>query len=349
MKWAQSLHLTKGSCEWCVGHANGSFAPVRNAFSASNGRGGSSSESSSDSGEATAATGNSKEYIDEKREEDHVETVTAPTPKHHIVSAALPCVDGEAYYPTLYECMLHAKHEIFITDWWLHPYTFLKRPAKDYPDSRLDRILELKAKQGIKINILLWKEIELAVPHASYWSSRYLASLHRNITCMRHPNHFGSRGVRYWSHHEKIVVIDQHIAFIGGLDLTLGRYDTHDHNLFDYEHDESLLNKNKVHQKGKGSGMEEMNSIQVKHHKKNKKNKKSQRNEVEKENSVSLCHDDTGCHGGGLYPGRDYNNARVENFDDVSRWDDQIDRQIVPRMPWHDVHVMLIGEPARGK
>lgn len=28
-----------------------------------------------------------------------------------------------------------------------------------------------------------------------------------------------------WSHHEKIVVIDQKIAYIGGLDLCYGRYD----------------------------------------------------------------------------------------------------------------------------
>jgi len=36
-----------------------------------------------------------------------------------------------------------------------------------------------------------------------------------------------------WSHHEKIVVIDQHIAFLGGLDLCLGRWDTSQHPLQD--------------------------------------------------------------------------------------------------------------------
>ena len=87
---------------------------------------------------------------------DNNEMPSSFDPQHRIFSAALPCVDGEAYYPTLHTAILNAKHEIFITDWWLHPYTFLKRPAKLYPNSRLDRMLEKKAKQGIKIYILLW-------------------------------------------------------------------------------------------------------------------------------------------------------------------------------------------------
>ena len=33
------------------------------------------------------------------------------------------------------------------------------------------------------------------------------------------------------SHHEKIVVVDQQVAFVGGLDLCLGRYDDQNHRL----------------------------------------------------------------------------------------------------------------------
>jgi len=380
LHWAKSLHLAKGACEFCIGHANGSYAPVRRAVSASSGggkgvNGGSnySVEPGDQSRRGTAASidldrssfveyaGSGEETAyknvddNEMNDSEMIENNEMPNtlsqeypssfdPQHRIFSAALPCVDGEAYYPTLHTAILNAKHEIFITDWWLHPYTFLKRPAKVYPNSRLDRMLEKKAKQGIKIYILLWKEIELAVPHASYWTTQYLSSLHSNIITMRHPNHFGSRGIRYWSHHEKIVVIDQHVAFIGGLDLTYGRYDTFNHDLFDYAHDESLLNTRKIHQEGLGSGMETMNSIKGQHAHPQTYND-GHNDKVE--NSTSRCHNDTGYHGGGTFPGRDYNNARVQAFEDISRWDDQIDRANVPRMPWHDVHVMLVGEPAR--
>ena len=40
---------------------------------------------------------------------------------------------------------------------------------------------------------------------------------------LRHPEHF-STGVFLWSHHEKLVVIDQTLAFVGGIDLAFGRW-----------------------------------------------------------------------------------------------------------------------------
>lgn len=36
-----------------------------------------------------------------------------------------------------------------------------------------------------------------------------------------------------WAHHEKIVVIDQTVAFVGGIDLCYGRWDNHEHRLTD--------------------------------------------------------------------------------------------------------------------
>jgi phospholipase D1/2 len=39
-----------------------------------------------------------------------------------------------------------------------------------------------------------------------------------------------------WSHHEKIVIIDQQVGFLGGLDLCFGRMDTNDHYLKDLKY-----------------------------------------------------------------------------------------------------------------
>ena len=36
-----------------------------------------------------------------------------------------------------------------------------------------------------------------------------------------------------WAHHEKCVVVDQNIAFVSGIDMCFGRWDTHDHRLVD--------------------------------------------------------------------------------------------------------------------
>jgi phospholipase D1/2 len=43
----------------------------------------------------------------------------------------------------------------------------------------------------------------------------------------RHPDRFrGSTELTefMWAHHEKLVIIDQSLAFVGGIDLCYGRY-----------------------------------------------------------------------------------------------------------------------------
>lgn len=49
---------------------------------------------------------------------------------------------------------------------------------------------------------------------------------------MRHPDLVGS-AVILWAHHEKMVSIDQSVAFVGGLDLAFGRWDDSDYRLSD--------------------------------------------------------------------------------------------------------------------
>lgn len=60
-----------------------------------------------------------------------------------------------------------------------------------------------------------------------------LEALHDNIAVMRHPDHSGGELVYYFSHHEKLCVVDNKIAAMGGLDACYGRWDTRDHPLAD--------------------------------------------------------------------------------------------------------------------
>lgn len=48
------------------------------------------------------------------------------------------------------------------------------------------------------------------------------------VQVLRHPDH-AKVGIFLWAHHEKIVVVDQTYAFLGGLDLCYGRWDDHEH------------------------------------------------------------------------------------------------------------------------
>lgn len=88
--------------------------------------------------------------------------------------------------------------------------------------------------QGVKIYILLYKEVEIALRINSAYTKRVLSRAHENIKIMRHPDHMKEQlNSILWAHHEKLVVIDQVLAFFGGIDLCYGRWDNHLHRLHD--------------------------------------------------------------------------------------------------------------------
>uniref|UniRef100_A0A8C6CSB4 Phospholipase n=1 Tax=Moschus moschiferus TaxID=68415 RepID=A0A8C6CSB4_MOSMO len=141
-------------------------------------------------------------------------------------------VNAKGYFEDVANAMEEAKEEIFITDWWLSPEIFLKRPVVEGNRWRLDCILKRKAQQGVRIFVMLYKEVELALGINSEYSKRTLMRLHPNIKVMRHPDHVSS-SVYLWAHHEKLVIIDQSVAFVGGIDLAYGRWDDDEHRLTD--------------------------------------------------------------------------------------------------------------------
>lgn len=155
-------------------------------------------------------------------------------------------VDGEGYFSDIYECLLRAQKQVFITDWWLSPEVYLKRPVSESlnQETRLDRVLGKIASRGVLIYVILYKEVSLVIGLDSKHTKKALKLTHPNIRVIRHPKDF----LFMWSHHEKMVIIDQEIAFMGGLDLAFGRMDNKEHKLDDLNEDEgkniiSLYNK----------------------------------------------------------------------------------------------------------
>ncbi|CAG9562934.1 unnamed protein product [Danaus chrysippus] len=143
---------------------------------------------------------------------------------------ACSLVDGRDYLAAVADAMELAKQEIYVADWWLSPELHMKRPALHGDYWRLDTLLKRKAAQGVKVFIMLYKEVEMALGINSFYSKSRLAN--ENIKVFRHPDH-AKAGVLFWAHHEKIVVVDQTVAFLGGIDLCYGRWDDHKHRLTD--------------------------------------------------------------------------------------------------------------------
>ncbi|XP_073292448.1 phospholipase D zeta 1-like [Primulina huaijiensis] len=141
-------------------------------------------------------------------------------------------IDGKAAFEAIASSIENASSEIYITGWWLCPELYLRRPFHNNSSFRLDVLLEAKAKQGVQIHILLYKEVSLALKINSLYSKKKLINIHENVKVLRYPDHL-STGIYLWSHHEKLVIVDQKISFIGGLDLCFGRYDTSEHKVGD--------------------------------------------------------------------------------------------------------------------
>lgn len=262
---------------------------------------------------------------------------------------------------------------------WLSPELYLRRPPSRNEQYRIDRLLLAAAQRGVKVNIIVYKEVTQALTRKyltptlpgylhsllprstdpiTSWLSRMglgatflaleqmeaqnpliappvtvssshtkhaLEDLHLNISVFRHPDHlpdaqtlessflssiqnlslnaaqvsrlpgnalqaiYGMNEdvILYWAHHEKLCLVDGSVAFMGGLDLCYGRWDTNQHAIAD-AHPGNL--------------------------------------------------DDI------VFPGQDFNNARIMDFSDVAHWENnKLDRKSSSRMGWSDISICLSG------
>ncbi|PCG90810.1 Phospholipase D family [Penicillium occitanis (nom. inval.)] len=153
-------------------------------------------------------------------------------------------VDASDYMWAVSVALDRAKETIYIADWWLSPELFLRRPPNKNKEWRLDQVLKRRAEAGVQIYVIVYKEVSQALTCNSAHTKHALRNLcpegskgAGNIHVLRHPDHnmFENLGdmTFYWAHHEKFVVIDYEIAFIGGIDLCFGRWDNHQHPLAD--------------------------------------------------------------------------------------------------------------------
>ena len=127
------------------------------------------------------------------------------------------------------EALENAKTRIFITDWQISPCLYLKRPfcpdaGCRIPDPywRFDEIIKRKANQGVRIYFLIYQD-PANMGLRNYEAGQFLRRFNRepdaehgNIFCLTHPT---SEGPLIWAHHEKLVVCDEKVAFVSGIDL----------------------------------------------------------------------------------------------------------------------------------
>lgn len=141
-------------------------------------------------------------------------------------------VDGAAYFAVLRAAAAKARQSIFILGWDIDSrIRLIPEGADDGLPDPLGGFLNALAKgsRELRIHILNWDYAMLYVADREVLPRYKLGwRTHRRVRFELDGSHpVGA------SHHQKVVVIDDSIAFVGGLDLTHGRWDTSEHRLDD--------------------------------------------------------------------------------------------------------------------
>ncbi|XP_074567538.1 phospholipase D delta-like [Curcuma longa] len=156
--------------------------------------------------------------------------------------------------------IVEAHHFIYIVGWSVyHRVKLVREPTRPVPnggDSTLGELLRYKTQEGVRVVMLIWDDKTShdkfllktdGVMHTHDEETRKYFK-HSSVHCVLAPRYASNKLSIFkqhvvgtlFTHHQKCVIMDTHAngnnrkvtAFIGGLDLCDGRYDTPEHRLF---------------------------------------------------------------------------------------------------------------------
>lgn len=136
-------------------------------------------------------------------------------------------IDGADYFRHLESSLRRARRSIIIIGWDFDGRIRLRPQAGDDASPPLGPLLRalVEEKPELHVHILIWSVSVLHGPSA-------IAPALFGSEWQEHPRirvKLDTRHPIYGSHHQKIVCVDGAIAFVGGIDLTVRRWDTQEH------------------------------------------------------------------------------------------------------------------------
>ena len=145
------------------------------------------------------------------------------------VKRAAVIVDADDYYRLVRQAMMNAREQILLIGWDFDTRIYLdpKRRAKDGAPVKLGRFVTWLARRRPELQI-----------HILKWDVGVLKLVWRGSTVIRVLRWAADKQIHFKldgayspaaSHHHKIVVIDDSLAFCGGIDMTGARWDTSEH------------------------------------------------------------------------------------------------------------------------
>ncbi|KAL5098908.1 hypothetical protein RYX36_003235 [Vicia faba] len=182
----------------------------------------------------------------------HVPQDSLPSLKVDDVS----CYENGNCWHDIFDAISHACRLVYIVGWSVYYNVSLIRDTRDGKDYSLGELLKAKSQEGVRVLLLVWddltsntvlgyKTVGLMNTYDEETRRFFKHSSVRVLLCPRS----GGKGHSWvkqqeagtiYTHHQKTVIVDTDaghhkrkiVAFIGGLDLCLGRYDTPEHSLF---------------------------------------------------------------------------------------------------------------------
>jgi len=191
--------------------------------------------------------------------------------------------ENRACWKDMYYDILAARHLICITGWavWTKLKLFRGADAQNIYGGTLGELLCQKADEGVQIRVMIWSEKSSGdilgdegmmgthdMETFKYFKDNRNYRSHNQVLCALCPRELDTKeltdvlqsqfGSSMYTHHQKTVIIDGDgslqpdgrrslIAYVGGLDLTGGRYDSPYHPIFETlktDHDGDYRNSN---------------------------------------------------------------------------------------------------------
>ncbi|KAK1262283.1 Phospholipase D delta [Acorus gramineus] len=186
----------------------------------------------------------------------------------HVKDGSLPRIelDGgkvfkhEGCWEDICHAILEAHHLVYVVGWSVFDKVKLVRePTRPLPsggDLTLGELLKYKSQEGVRVCLLVWDDktshdkllLKTGGVMQTHDEETRKFFKHSSVICVLSPRYASSKLSIFkqqvvgtlFTHHQKCVLVDTQAsgnnrkitAFIGGLDLCDGRYDTPDHRLF---------------------------------------------------------------------------------------------------------------------
>jgi phosphatidylserine/phosphatidylglycerophosphate/cardiolipin synthase-like enzyme len=129
-------------------------------------------------------------------------------------------IDGASAFPAMQEAMLQARSHVHLANWLISPDFRLERSTVREPSGSGPMLRDLLAELAVEndVRVLLWSGPPVPwaeVGRAGIRQIRDQLTIGTRVRCL-----LDSHERPLHTHHEKILIVDDEVAFVGGLDYT---------------------------------------------------------------------------------------------------------------------------------